>query len=468
MADEIELKDDEYRIHEANLSWLDKKFEKMAKVAKEVGTKPPSYKIVREEFKEDREFDEAIGQWVSKGFHKNLVITVEGEAPKLAGWTFIASITHTKDGNLINKVPGIEENVPEQYREGAPWCDYCQTRRRRTDSFIVRSESGEYKQIGRNCLAKFLGYSNPERVARFAQWLAELRYEISDQEEKLFASGGRRSEYRDLESFLTMVVAVVDNQGWRSITSARETGRPATIQEVEHQLSPYTKWHQKPNYESPIKPTEEQHERALAAIKFARSDKLTTDSDFKHNLKLSTASDMFHEKASGIVASLINFHERDREWELRRAQWKQEADERKAKEKQSNYVGEVGERITLPVQVVRRKQLEGQFGITYMFRMLDGDGDVLVWFASNDALDEGKWYNITGTVKKLETYDGVKQTIITRCKAEEIESVVVEGEDVGNPFGDETAQSHKTVKRKVVRARRGRQPQPTSVGGIRR
>jgi len=466
MADGIELKGDEYRIHEANLSWLDKKFEKMSKIAKEVGTEPPSYKIVREEYKEDKEFDEALGQWVSKGFYKNFVITVEGEAPKLAGWTFVASITHTKDGNLINKVPGIEESVPERYREGAPWCDYCQTSRRRVDSFIVRSESGEHKQIGRNCLAKFLGYSDPERVARYASWLANMEQEIADQEEKLFSGGGRRSKYRNLEEFLTMVVAVVDAQGWRSITSARGTGRPATIQEVEYQLSPYSRKDKKWQ-ERKITPTEDQRERALAAIKFARSDKLTTDTDFKHNLKLSTASDMFHEKASGIVASLINYHERDREWELRRAQWRREADERRAKEKQSSHVGQVGERITLPVQVVRRKQLEGQFGITYMFRMLDGDGDVLVWFASNDALDEGKWYNITGTVKKLETYDGVKQTILTRCKAEEVESVVVEDEGAADPFGGAVSLPKPVAKRRLVRSKHERQPQPTSVSGIR-
>jgi len=428
MVDEIELKDDEYRIHEANLSWLDKKFEKMSKVAKEVGTEPPSYKIVREEYKEDKVFDEALGQWISKGFHKNFVITVEGEAPKLAGWTFVASITHTKDGNLINKVPGIDEDVPERYREGAPWCDYCQTSRRRVDSFIVRSESGEYKQIGRNCLAKFLGYSSPERVARYASWLANMEQEIADQEEKLLLGGGARSRYRNLEEFLTMVVAVVDAQGWRSITSARETGRPATIQEVEYQLSPYSR-KDKEWQERKMTPTKEQRERALAAIRFARSDKLVADSDFKHNLKLSTASDMFHEKASGIVASLINFHERDKEWELRRAQWKQEAEERKAKERQSNYV--------------------------------------IIWFASNDALDEGKWYNLTGTVKKLEVYDGIKQTILTRCRAEEVESVVVEDEGAADPFGSAVSLPKPVAKRRLVRSKRERQLQPTSVSRIR-
>ncbi len=455
MANETgETEVQEYKVREDNLPWLDKKFEKMAKVAVEVGSKPPVYKIVREEYIEDKEFDEALGQWVSRGFHKNFIITVEGEPPKLAGWTFVASLTHTKDGNLINKVPGVGANIPEKYRTGAPWCDYCETSRRRVDSFIVRNESGEYKQIGRNCLAKFLGYSNPERVAMFAQWLAELQQEIVDRDAEIDRSGRSRGEYRDLVGFLTMVSAVVDRDGWRSVTSARETGRPATISEVERQLDPHTKWHQAPRFESPVEPTAEQRERAMAAIAFARSDKLTTDTDFKHNLKMSTASDMFHEKASGIVASLINYREHDKEWELRRAQWKAESDERKAKEQASNYVGEVGQRITVPVQVVRRKQLESQFGITYMFRMLDGDGDVIVWFASNDALEEGKWYNLIGTIKKLETYEGVKQTIVTRCKAEAVEQeIVTEDVDIwGKQVATQRAQSPKVRKSRVRRS----------------
>ncbi|KKM84123.1 hypothetical protein LCGC14_1302450 [marine sediment metagenome] len=76
----------EHQVHEGNLAWLDKKFEKMRKVALQVGAKPPTYKILREEFKERKEFNEATGQLESKGFDKFFVITVEGDPPKLKGY----------------------------------------------------------------------------------------------------------------------------------------------------------------------------------------------------------------------------------------------------------------------------------------------------------------------------------------------------------------------------------------------
>lgn len=356
------------------------------------------------------------------GFHKEVVIRVEGEPPKLAGWSFIARLTPTPAGNLISKVPTLVDDVPEYYRTAPPYCDYCKKIRRRTDSFIVRNDkTGEYKQIGRNCLAKFLGYSNPERVARYASWLTKIREEISEQEEELISSGGGgHSDYEPLDRFLAYVVAVVDWKGWVSLSNAQDYGKTATIQEVYYQMSPPNKYDRSPR----ITPTDEHYKKAKEIIEWARSDKLTTDTDFKHNLKISMAKDMFHRKASAVVASIVNFHDRDKEWERMQQTRREEREKELAEQKKSEYVGSVGERITVAVDVVRRIPVEGDYGISYLFRMIDPSGDVLVWFASNDVLEEGKRYNITGRVKKHQVYEGIKQTYLTRCKAEEIPSKI--------------------------------------------
>jgi len=468
MTDEVEIQ--EYKIHEDNLPWLDKKFDKMRKVAEQVGSKPPVYKVLREEYIEGKKFDESIGQWVSDGFYKNFIITVDGEAPKLAGWSFVASVTHTKDGNLINKVPRVLDTIPERYRTGTPVCDYCQLSRKRIGSFIVRNDkTGEYQQIGRNCLAKFLGYSNPERVAQYATWLTNLADDIGDQEDKLFSGGSHRNHYRSLEEFLTMVVAVTEEKGWVSKAQAQGTDKSPSVNEVEYQLSPYSR--KDKNWErNRITPTKEHRERALATIQFARSDALTTDTDYKHNLKISTASDMFHDKASGIVASLINFKDRTREQEILMEQRRQEREKQQSEMKKSEYVGVAGERIAIPVRVIRRRVLEGQFGTTYLFRMVAGDGDVLVWFASNDLMEDGKWYNLTGTIKKLETYEDVKQTVVTRCKVGEIEEIVAD--DLSEEWEKTKEQVLGRVQRgkrnKVKLSGRVRTEPMTMVGGVRR
>ncbi|KKN72369.1 hypothetical protein LCGC14_0411960 [marine sediment metagenome] len=457
MADN-ETKIAEYRIHEDNVGWLVKKFKRMAKVAGQVGAKPPMYTIIREEYDKRMKpvLGSAVEEWTGE-YDKFSVITVEGEPPKLAGWSFVATLTRTATGNLISKVPGVVEDLLDKYRTALPTCDYCGLSRKRVDSFIVKSDAGKYQQVGRNCLAKFLGYSNPERVAGYATMLSNIGQDISDQEEKLFSGGGRSSDYRGLEEFLTMVVAVVETHGWVSIAKAREREDVSpTIGEVEFQLSPSVD--AKENRRAKIRPTAEHRVRAREAIEFARSDKLSTDTDYKHNLKISTAEDMFHKKASGVVASLIAFEDRDKEWERVQELRCQEAEKRKAEYTKSRYVGEVGERITVRVHVIRRRVLDGQYGPSYMFRMLDGDGNVFVWFSSVDVLEEGEWYNLLGTVKKHERYDDVKQTILTRCKVlsdEELVDVITKG----------TAK--RSTSRKGGSGKSSRQPVGTSLGGLR-
>jgi len=445
----------EYRIHENNIPWLDKKFKKMSKVAEQVGAKPPEYKILREEYVERQRQVVGSSAWEGTGeYDKFYYVTVEGEAPKLAGWSFVATLTDTPGGNLISKVPGIIDDIPDKYRTAPPFCDYCGLDRKRVDSFIVRSDSGEYKQVGRNCLAKFLGYSSPERVASYATMLSKLGAEIAEEEERSF-SGGRGSDYRNLEEFLTMVAAVVEEKGWISVSKAKEReDLTPTVSEVRFQLSPmsYTgkNWR-----EFKIYPTDEHKQRAREAIEFARSDKLTTDSDYKHNLKISTASDVFHNKAAGVVASLIAFQDRDKEWEREQVRRREESEKSKAEYRKGEYVGEVGERITVPVNVVFSREIGGQFGITYLYKMRDSDGNMFTWFSSNDVLEVDKWYSITGTVKKHEEYEGAKQTILTRCKAEEIDATTVEDDTGDMAVVDTTSKINYRVARGSKRRKSG-------------
>lgn len=446
----------EFSIPEGVKPWLDKKFARMTKVAREVGAVPPTYTITGEELKPRLKWHETRGEWVEVGLDKHLTITVQGEPPKLSGWQFVATLTPTEEGNLINTVPGTEEPVPKVYRTAPPVCDYCQKSRRRLDSFIVRNMgTGEYKQVGRNCLAKFLGYSNPERVARYAEILADLERTVRDEADS-FQRSERPAEYLDLLEFLTMVVAVTENRGWVTRKQADETGQSASVIHVLDQLDP--SWRSKVKDRSTlITPTEEHRQQAREAIKWSRSDDLVPDSDYKHNLKISTATDAFHAKAAGVVSSLIHFIGRIKEGELAREQRLQEAAERREALSGSEYVGTVGDRVKgLLVRVIRRKVLEGgQFGPTTMYRMLDMQGNVLVWFSSRDVMDEGEWYTLTGTVKRHEEYEGVKQTQLTRCAVESA------------PLPDVGGRHHKAAEILTRKQQVGKRGEPTSVRGLR-
>lgn len=80
------------------------------------------------------------------------------------------------------------------------------------------------------------------------------------------------------------------------------------------------------------------------------------------------------------------------------------------------HVGTVGAELTVVVTIDRVISNVGNYGAN-LHKMHDASGHVITWFASTVSLEVGKTYRVTGRVKKHDTYQGVSQTILTRCKA---------------------------------------------------
>jgi len=68
--------------------------------------------------------------------------------------------------------------------------------------------------------------------------------------------------------------------------------------------------------------------------------------------------------------------------------------------------------------VVFYTSLEGMYGTTHLYKFADGSGNKITWFTSNDqSLEVGDSLVVkVATIKKHDTYNGEKQTIITRAK----------------------------------------------------
>lgn len=82
----------------------------------------------------------------------------------------------------------------------------------------------------------------------------------------------------------------------------------------------------------------------------------------------------------------------------------------------SEYVGDVGDKLTLELEIKKNIPLEGYYGLSFMHIMEDVNGNVFVWTTTAKNWPAGEKKKITGTVKGQKEYKGVKQTILTRCK----------------------------------------------------
>ncbi len=82
----------------------------------------------------------------------------------------------------------------------------------------------------------------------------------------------------------------------------------------------------------------------------------------------------------------------------------------------SVHVGEVGKRMEFTVTVVAEHMIEGNYGVTHIYKMVDDRGNCLTWFSSTGGLDVGETTTLKGTIKAHDEFRGTKQTVITRCK----------------------------------------------------
>lgn len=94
--------------------------------------------------------------------------------------------------------------------------------------------------------------------------------------------------------------------------------------------------------------------------------------------------------------------------------------ERKAKAEKSAYVGTVGEKLS-GIELIFKNEFfyETQFGGMCIYIFEDADGHQFKWNTSSGfgtSLEKEEVIKINATIKEHSEYNGIKQTVLTRCK----------------------------------------------------
>lgn len=91
-------------------------------------------------------------------------------------------------------------------------------------------------------------------------------------------------------------------------------------------------------------------------------------------------------------------------------------------ESNSEYVGEIGERLRNISVVIRNiSGFDSAYGYKYVYTFEDEEGNLYSWFTtSQQAVGTGMIVSLTGTVKAHVEYKGAQTTQLTRCKLEEV------------------------------------------------
>jgi len=396
-----------FQVPEQNLTRLTDKIVKLQRKAHKLGFAAPELTIT--DIREERQIKrEGIKVWVTF-----VTVEVSGEAPQINGWTFQATVDHDGEENVIRSIGGREKGeeagFPVKYRTAGPVCEHCKLDRKRSETFLLKSEAGKWKQIGRTCLKDFLGHSDPASLASSAEYLAEAMEEAelcSVWGEEDFARGNP-----DIVYFLSYVALAVRLNGWtpRSAHNGEATADKAA--EWMYGNAHCAKMREKIKFPSP---EDRDRETAEAALEWARA--LEGDREFESNLRACSKRSGVAPKNSGITAYIVAGYLK--------------AETAKHERAESNYIGEIGVRFgsgkgkkhipEIQVTVIKVIEMFSEYGASYLHIMRDSAGNALKWKSSGTCLETGERYSLTGTVDAHEEYKGTKQTKLSRCKATRI------------------------------------------------
>lgn len=384
----------QYAIYEGNLEALNKKLEKIRKKCEKYSCEF-HYEEVGEEFREVK--DENDFNFTARF----VIIDVSGVAICEEGWSIVGVIDHMDKMNVIHLIDQINHpNVPEKFYHSDATCDHCNTKRRRKSTIIIYHPDHGYKQVGKTCLKDYTGGLDAEIAAYMEQYIHDV------EEYDGCVRGASIEPCYPTEYVVELAAYDVECRGYHSYYS---DDKPTKLEVFDNLISSV--------FQIPDSYKDKCSDIARNALTYIRNLGITDDdNNYMHNLKAVASSEYVSTKNIGVLVSLIPTYFRY----LRDLEYKKAAEAARKSEESSEYVGSIGEKVTVNVtSVIKVSEWDNQFGSTYLYKIFGSDGNIYMWYSSRWFGDNPEWLTLSGTIRDHQEYRGVKQTILTRCRPKE-------------------------------------------------
>lgn len=230
--------------------------------------------------------------------HRVYSVMLTAPSLKIEGYTFVARLDHSNEtGTIVRMVPNAGE-LPTHYREAkSTTCDHCGHKRYRRDTFVVRSDEGQFKQVGSTCLKDFFE-QDPTKIAKMAELLGYAN-ECGQAASEWGLEGLNPRDYRwiAVEEFAEAAARSVLKYGWVSGKAAWEDGTlTATRDDAWTHYSQFR--------HTPV--TDAERDLAARALEWAASLRAKeTLSDYEHNIMIVAEATMMEARSAGLCASIV-------------------------------------------------------------------------------------------------------------------------------------------------------------------
>lgn len=371
---------DQLKILTFNKAAFEKKVEKLNKKCKKLGFPEITYQLelVKEKIGPDK-------------FIEYYHVDIQGASPKINGYKFLACIEHLRAPNsevknIIRSVPEVE--IEHKYRSIASNCDHCKTDRYRKNTYLVQHENGEIVQVGSTCIKDFLGHISPEQIAMLYKYFEFIS--VCEDERSSFPAN---EYFTPIGTFFTYAAQAVLNYGY-----------------FKGQTGDFT-WTMIHDEEKRKKADFELMDNGIALGEeiYKWSLQLDTSKDYFYNIRTIAETEYMNRRNINLLASAVMVYMKEKELLIKRSY----------EQKTSDHFGVIKKRAIYILTLLNVFTFETDYGTCHIYKMVDKEGNIAIWKTGNGQISElsqGSEIELKGTVKDHSEYNGVKQTLITRCK----------------------------------------------------
>ena len=333
------------------------------------------------------------------------------------GWAFVGTIEFTDNGNIIRLADSSFEGlVPERYLHTPKICEHCGKIRNRKDTYLIyNQETNEFKQVGSTCLLEYTKGLDADKCADLMSYFDKVvnlaRLEFGEDE---FLGNGYDSTWCGLDRgyVLPFVIAYVRKYGYTRMFEGHGTAHDVWVcfnggMRDEEMTRRYQ--------ELKVASDEE-----LNAIDEYAREHMNDDFGYMRNASLSWLKSGIEYRDFGLVSSFVVSYDK--------AMQKEELKKTKLSDKNNEWVGNVGDRITVEVASIRLLYSSSYevawhtYANSYTYEIIDNEGHTFILKSSKNLLwdelfeEEVIVKELVATIKEHSMYNYVKQTVLTRAK----------------------------------------------------
>lgn len=339
-----------------------------------------NYTLGEIEFVEVKE--KGLNGKIIKTLEKHQEITIENRLPLISGWKIIGKIDYTL-GSDKGIVKAFEE-VPEHFRSNCT-CDHCGVKRQRNETFILKNESGEFKNIGSSCIEDFINIQ-----------VEVLNVYFSDINLDEYSGSG--ITYYSVKEVLAATNRIANAYGYVSGKKAAEMDISPTSATVMEYINNGKDLIRDIGYLESV-------DFEMAAKIMNHINEKEAINDYLINLKTLIAAEAITWKHINYVVSAYGLYL---------------SDMNKANEKEGytvGFLGNVKDKIEFTAKIELIKSYSTQYGVSTMVKMRSDSGHAVIWFATGiPDFQINEVLKFKATIKNTEVYKDMDQTIITRAK----------------------------------------------------